>query len=94
MVFWAALALAGVGFASPVVACNSAADLAPLPSGQHAVGEADRLLSNPLEELLVLGYTVDESLSDSATLTARTWWCLPYARVRVTEQGATRVEPS
>lgn len=57
-------------------------------SAQHAVREAGVLFSNPLEEL-ILGYTVAESTPQSATRTARTWWCLPYAKVRVTKQGAT-----
>lgn len=82
--------MVAAGFTVPLMACNPARDLTPFPSGQHAVGEAGLLFSNPLEEL-ILGYTVDESTPKSATLTARTWWCLPYAKVRVTEQGATRL---
>lgn len=88
---WAAVAVAVTGFAFPLLVCNSAADLAPFPSGQHPVGEAGLLFSNPLENLLILGYTVHDSTPQSATLTARTWWCLPYDRASVTEQGATRL---
>jgi hypothetical protein len=91
MMLWAAVAVVLGGFVFPLLACSSAADLAPFPSGQHAVGEAGQLFSNPLENLLVLGYTVDDSAPGSAKLTARTWWCLPYDRVSVTEQGATRL---
>jgi hypothetical protein len=87
---WAALAVVVLGFAVPPLLCNTAADLDPFASGQHPVAEANLLLSNGFEEFLILGFTVDESTEDTATLTARTWWCLPYATVDVTQQGATR----
>ena len=85
----AVLAFVLAGFLAPVVACNDGARLRPFPTGEHPTGIAGQL-TGAGEELLVCGYSVDDVTPTTASLTARSWWCLPLARFAVSADGSGR----
>lgn len=78
-----------LGVIVPTVACNNVRRLSPFPSGETAYGLAGAFFNNPMEELIIYGYSIDQVHSDHVLLTARSWWCLPYARIHVDHDGAT-----
>ena len=84
----AVLAVAVAGLVAPAAVCNDAARLPPLRSGETVTGVAGQLMSNPLEEVFVYGYTTDSVSPDRVVVTARSWSCAPYARIEVRHDGS------
>lgn len=82
-------ALLAVVVSSVAVTSMCSGNLPRFASGESANALADQVLSNPLEQFLVRSYTLESGsvASNEVILQARSFWCVPYARIRVDGDG-------